>query len=115
MATARPRPRRPPEPRALPGQSRAGGLPPAPRIQSGPEPRAYRPFQPQTPIPLQWSAPKANLPGTLYDAPPLAPRQVAVAAPTPAPQPPMRLAAVAPSPPPLGGPPPPAATPPPRP
>ncbi|WP_409013094.1 hypothetical protein, partial [Brevundimonas sp.] len=66
-----------PEPMALAGQFRAGGLPPAPRIERGPEPRAYQPFQPQTPIPLQWTAPKASLPGTIYDAPPA--RQAAVA------------------------------------
>ncbi|UTP38729.1 hypothetical protein M9M90_16075 [Phenylobacterium sp. LH3H17] len=86
----------------------AGGLPPAPRIQRGPEPRAYQPFQPQTPIPLQWSAPKANLPGTLYDTPPAAAAQQIAATPPPAPAAqaqPMRLAAVAPSPALLGGPP----------
>ncbi|WP_332767295.1 hypothetical protein [Phenylobacterium sp.] len=96
-----------PEPLALAGQFRAGGLPPAPRLQRAPEPRAYQQFQPQTPIPLQWSAPKANLPGTLYDTPPPALPQVAATAPTPEPvaRPPIRLAAVAPSPALLGGPP----------
>ena len=108
-AQADPREPSRPQPLALAGQFRAGGLPPAPRPQRGPEPRAYQPFQPQTPIPLQWSAPKANLPGTLYDAPPPAARQVAAAPPpSPVAQPPrMQLAAVAPAPAPilLGGPP----------
>src|SRR3990167_6686840 len=48
-----------PELLAPAAQFRAGGRPPAPRVHSGPEPRPFRPFQPQTPIPLQWSAPKA--------------------------------------------------------
>lgn len=98
-----------PEPLALAGQFRADGLPPAPRIQRGPEPRAYQPFQPQTPIPLQWSAPRANLPGTLYDSPPAAAaQQITSATPPPAPvaqAQPMRLAAAVPAPALLGGPP----------
>ena len=56
---------------------------------------AYQPFQPQTPLPLQWSAPKAPLPATIYDAP--------------TPQPPVQKVAarnlVTPSPVLLGGPP----------
>ncbi len=106
-AAADPRAPSRPEPLALANQYRAGGLPPAPRIQRGPEPRAYQPFQPQTPIPLQWSAPKANLPGTLYDTPRATTQQTAATPPPPAAQAqPMRLAAVAPSPVLLGGPPP---------
>ncbi|MDP3855425.1 hypothetical protein [Phenylobacterium sp.] len=93
-----------PEPLALATQFRAGGLPPAPSIRRGPEPQPYQAFQPQVPIPLQWSAPKANLPGTLYDAvTPSAPAQQ-IAAVAPAAQPPrVQLAAASPAL--LGGPP----------
>lgn len=78
-----------PRTQALAGRSRASALPPAPEMRGVERERTYRPFQPQTPIPLQWSAPKANLPGTLYDAP------VAAAA-APQPTPPARIASTPP-------------------
>lgn len=97
-----------PEPMALAGQF-VRALPPAPTIRRGPEPQAYRPFQPQTPIPLQWSAPKAGLPGTLYDSvqPPAPAQQQIALAPSPPPAPraqPARAAETGPVL--LGGPPP---------